>query len=347
MRLADFGISNTQPAFIVAEISGNHAGEKNSCIDLIDVASAVGANAVKFQTYTADTITLNSEEPDFILPSNSPWASYSNYYKLYAEAYTPWEWQSDLFDYARTKGILPFSSAFDETSVDFLESIACPLYKLASPEINHLPLINKLAKTGKPILISLGVASQSHLEKAILEIKDNSSSEIVIMQCDTNYPAETQNANIAQIPFLREKYKHLVGYSDHTKSSISAVLAIGFGAKVVEKHLTSSAIGDSVDSFFSTSESDFASYIKDIRSAESAIGNQIFRNLNSSTSVTSSRSIYPTRNISKGEIFSAGNLGVFRPGLSLAPSLMNTILGKTAQRNLRIGERLSMDDIEL
>lgn len=345
VRLIDVGVSEETPAFVVAEISANHAGRKEACINLIDIAAAAGANAVKFQTYTADTITLNSEMTDFSIPPDSPWARYGNLYNLYSEASTPWEWHAELFQYAKSRNLIAFSSAFDESALDFLDSLACPIHKLASPEINHIPLIAKMAKSGKPILISLGVASKRDLDLALQTIKDNGNPEVVIMQCDTNYPADISNSNILQIPRIKKEYECIAGYSDHTTSSLTAIVAAGLGAKVFEKHLTQASSTSSIDAFFSATEKTFREYVIDLRLAEAALGEKIFRSPDHDLANRSKRSIYPKVDIRKGSIFTAENLGVFRPGLSLAPEKLDWIIGKSAAKDIRAGERLSEIDV--
>jgi pseudaminic acid synthase len=345
VTLENLGISEEHPAFIVAEISANHLGRKDACIDLIDGAAAAGANAVKFQTYTADTITLESDSEDFRIPKESPWASYGYLHNLYLEASTPWEWHSDLFEYAKSKKVIPFSSAFDESAVDFLNSLDVPMHKLASPEINHVPLIAKMAQSGVPILLSLGVASQYDLTVALKTIKENGNPEVVIMQCDTNYPADVKNANLIQISRIKENFKCITGYSDHTTSSLSAVLAVGFGAKVFEKHLTQESFEGAIDSFFSATTSVFEDYVRDIRLAESAIGVDLFRSDYNEDLNRSKRSIYPREDITKGSLFSRQNVGIFRPGLSLPPEKIEWLIGKTAMRDLHAGERMSEGDV--
>lgn len=345
MKLVDFGISSEAPSFVVAEISANHNGDKNACIDLIDIAASAGAGAVKFQTYTADTITLDSNFPDFRIPESSPWASYGTLHKLYAHASTPWEWTEDLFEYARSKNLYAFSSAFDETALDFLESLDVPFHKIASPEINHFPLIARIARTGKPIFLSLGVASEDDLQTALATIEKNGNPDVVILQCDTSYPADPASANISQLSNLRIAFDKLVGYSDHTTDSLTAILAVALGAKVFEKHLTSDAPNDSVDSFFSTGGTMFNQYIQDIRRAEAGVGRQTYRTSDLESNNRSKRSIYPKKVILPGERFTLDNIGIYRPGLSLNPRDLSWILGKESKRKLEIGERISRDDV--
>ena len=346
MKLQDLGISFNHPAFIVAEISANHFGNKDKCIDLIDIAAESGANAVKFQTYRAETITLKTNQNDFKIPNESPWHSFVNLYELYLEASTPWEWHYELFQYAKSRNLIAFSSAFDESSVDFLDSLNTPMHKLASPEINHLPLIKKMAKSGKPILISLGVASEYDLRTALKTIENNGNSEVVVMQCDTNYPADVSNANISQIKRISCDYECITGYSDHTLSSLTAVLALSAGAKVFEKHLAIGGGDQAIDSFFSADKMKFTEYVKDIRLAEDALGKPIFRSSDNDAANRSKRSIYPKKDIKKGEVFSNENIGIYRPGLSMAPEKFDWIIGKRAARDLLLGDRIFDSDVD-
>lgn len=344
MKLEDFGISKNSTSLIVAEISGNHNGDRNKCFELVEIAKEVGADAVKFQTYTADTLTLNSGLKDFLIPNSSPWASYVNQHNLYRNSFTPWEWQSDLFAHAKSLDLLAFSSAFDETSVDFLESIDCPIFKLASPEINHLPLIQYMAKTNKPIIISLGTASRRDLRLAINEITSVGNHEIVIMQCDTSYPADLSNSNLNLLSEISNEYPYVIGYSDHTKNPIGAIVAVGLGAKVFEKHIIHDSDDVSVDSFFSSSKSEFAEYVDKIREAEKSLGKNSYRTQDGEFNQANKRSIYPKRDILKGQVIGAEELGVFRPGLSLEPAYLSSLFGKIAARNIAVGERISLKD---
>jgi pseudaminic acid synthase len=332
---------------IIAEISANHQGNINSAFKLIDIAKESGANAVKFQTYTADTLSLDSLEDDFLLPEKSPWHKFKNYYGLYSNSYTPWEWHKALFDYTISLGMIPFSSPFDESAVDFLESLNCTIYKLASPEINHIPLVQKIAKTMKPILISLGTASESDLDLAIFEFRKLSNAQIVIMQCESNYPAKETDANINQLRYLTQKHKTHVGYSDHTIGYKSAALAIALGAKVIEKHLAEGSNEEEIDGFFSASKETFPIYCTELRLTESILGKSVFRNDGMQVEMISKqRSIYPIYNIEKSEVVTASNIKVIRPGYSLHPKFFHSIIGKRAKRLIRKGERLKLEDFE-
>ena len=346
MKFIDYGIGINEPTFIVAEISGNHGGNKEVCFELIRQAKNVGANAVKFQTYTAETITLNTDAIDFLLPKDSPWGKYNSLFDLYSEAFTPWEWQAELFEYARQLELVPFSSPFDLSAVDFLESIECPIYKIASPEINHIPLLERVSKTGKPIIISLGVASKADLDLALETIRDTNQNEVALLHCETSYPAENENANISQIAYLRESYPYLIGYSDHTHGSLTGLAAVSSGAKIVEKHLVLNASKETVDSFFSSTSDAFGEYVKSIREVEKVLGKPLFRDGGTVNTIRNKRSIYPRKEIIKGELLDSTMITVVRPGLGIHPKFINHLIGKRAKRDLHIGERISLSDFE-
>jgi len=333
--------------FIVAEVSGNHGGDLDLCKRLIWEAKLAGANAVKFQTYTPDTLTLNTDSEDFLIPPESPWAHFGSQYALYKDAHTPWEWHHELFEYASSLNILAFSSPFDETAVDFLESLHCPIYKLASPEINHLPLVKKIAQTGKPIIMSLGIATEAELDDAIGTFQRYSSAEIGILHCDTNYPAPIYNANLSQITYLKEKYSHIIGYSDHTLGNSAAAAAVVLGAKIIEKHIRSDeSESKSPDHFFSTSEKDFTAMTELIREVEILIGSASFRQKQGFENFAIRRSVYPACDIDSGETITKEMLKIVRPGYGPSPSRLNNIIGSIAKRKIRLGERISEKDFE-
>ena len=338
--------NKTPSVFIVAEISGNHNGDLNEAVELINIAANVGANAVKFQTYTPETISLDSDKADFLLPESSPWIAHKNYFDLYKAAFTPWEWHSKLFAHAIEKGLVPFSSPFDETAVDLLIDLDCTIFKLASPEINHLPLIRKIASTSKPIVISLGVANEIDLENALFEFRSISDAEITVLQCETKYPSELQDTNLNLLSILKKKYDVRIGLSDHTIGSTAAIAATALGASMIEKHLVKKGT-NSVDSFFSADEEQFTTLVRNIREAESVLGNAVFRDFpTTNEALRSKRSIYPIRDISVGELFSYENIRVIRPGFSASPALIRNFLGKKAKRNIEKGERISLGDIQ-
>jgi pseudaminic acid synthase len=346
MLLGQFLGKYSNRTFVVAEVSGNHAGNIDNCIQLIHAAKYAGADAVKFQTYTPDTLTLNSNSEDFLIPPQSPWSTYVNQYSLYSEAHTPWQWHPELFKIASDLELIPFSSPFDESAVDFLETLGCPIYKLASPEINHIPLIRRIAKTGKPIIISLGVATESELEKAVEVFSSNSSAEIAILQCDTSYPADPENANLNQLEYLKQKFGKIIGYSDHTLGSTSAVVAVALGARIIEKHIRIESSDDSPDSFFSTEREDFKHMVHEIRKVEKLFGGKVFRQQSNSKDFSIRRSIYPARDLTKGEVITTDSLKIVRPGYGISPEFLADLQGRKVNRNVLKGERITLEDFE-
>jgi pseudaminic acid synthase len=334
------------PLSVVAEVSANHEGSFETAKKIIDLASRSGANAVKFQTYTPDSISLDSEENDFVLPMGSPWERFGSFYKLYSNSCTPREWHKELFTYTKSLGLIPFSTPFDESDVNFLETIDCPFYKLASPEINHLPLIRAIAKTNKPILISLGTASESQLIKATGEFRSISKAHMVVMQCESEYPASDTNSNLILLKSIMENYNLVVGFSDHTIGSKAATVATALGAKVIEKHITINSNNEAIDGFFSADENSFAEYCEDIRETEKILGETVFRSTNDLKSNPKQRSIYPTRNLKAGQFASAVDFKIVRPGYSLSPEFFDFIIGKKLSRDIRKGERITLKDFK-
>jgi len=337
-----FSFEQSKP-FVIAEISANHAGNLDTCLELIRTAKKAGADAVKFQSYSADTITLNSDEKDFLIPNDSPWKEFRTLYKLYDEAKTPREWFPKLFEEARKINILPLSSVFSDLEVDLLEDLGAPCYKVASPEINNTNLIKKIAITKKPIILSLGVASKIDLINAITLIRKYSKNQIVVMQCETAYPAKLENCNLNLLNELNVWKDIVIGYSDHTQSNVSAIVAASKGATVFEKHLKISHSKESADSFFSADENDFTKYIKDIHSAFKTFGESKFRN-ESELNITHV-SIYPTTTINKGDVFTEENLRIIRPGYGLHPKYWDLVINTVAKRDYKIGERISIEDL--
>ena len=332
------------PLSVVAEVSANHDGSFETAKKIIDLASRAGANAVKFQTFTPDSISLDSEEDDFLLPVNGPWERFGSFHKLYSKSYTPREWHKELFTYTKSLGLIPFSSPFSESDVSFLETIDCPIYKLASPEINHLPLISTIAKTDKPILISLGTASESQLKKALTEFRSISKAKIIVMQCESEYPASDTNSNLIILKALEQDYNLIVGFSDHTIGSKAAIIATALGAKVIEKHITLKSDSGTIDGFFSADQNSFSNYCEEIRKTEQILGSRVFRSADEIIVNPKQRSIYPTRDLKVGHVVSEEDFRIVRPGWSLSPEFYYLIIGKKLTRDIRKGERITLED---
>ena len=328
---------------IVGEISCNHKGNINFAKKLIYTAKKAGFDAVKLQTFKPENITLNSNKRDFRLShvKNKNWSNYDNYYNIYKRAYTPWEWLPELIKYAKKNDIIIFSSPFDETAVDYLEKHKCPIYKIASPEINHEPLISKVAKTNKPIFISTGVASLQEISSAIKIIKKNGNSKIVLLKCNSSYPAKEENMNLLNIEYLSKKFNVSTGLSDHTKSNLSSIVATTLGVTVIEKHISHTKIGKTLDSFFSLNENNMKKFVTEIRNTSKILGKYSYEiSKDSLSNLKSKRSIYSCKKIKKGEIFSRDNIKVVRPAFGLHPKYFYKILGKKSKYNISKSSRI-------
>lgn len=340
-------INNQGSVYIIAEMSANHCGDLNKAKEIILKSKEIGADAVKLQTYTADTITLNSEKKDFTIPSDNPWSDSTTLHSLYQKAYTPWEWHKELFDYARDLGIDIFSAPFDESAVDFLETLNCPIYKLASPEITHIPLIKRIAKTGKPVIMSTGVAALEDVELAVKTLRDNGCTDFVILKCTSNYPAEASTLNLNAMVDLKEKFNCHVGLSDHSLGICAPVACTALGASVIEKHITLEKGSASEDDFFSLDINEFKEMIDSVRFTEEALGKKEFHlSEKGKQSYWGRRSLYVSEDIKKGDLITEENIKCVRPYYGLHPKHYEEILGKKVTVDLEKGDRLSLDIIE-
>ena len=329
--------------FIIAELSANHNHSLQTGVDTIKAAAEIGADAVKIQTYTADTLTLNCRKDDFVL-KRGLWAG-RTLYDLYQEAYTPWEWHEELFKVAKEEGIIMFSTPFDKTAVDLLESLGNPIYKIASFEIMDTELIRYAASKGKPMVMSTGVATEEEIWEAINACREVGNEDITLLKCTSEYPARISDANLSMIPAMREKFKVKVGLSDHSPGSIVPTVAVGLGTTMVEKHFILDRSIGGPDSAFSMNKEEFAQMIKDIRAAESALGEVDFSLSEAKKLKRESvgRSLYVSECIKAGEKLTRENVRCIRPGYSLHPRYLNQILGKTTERDLGPGDRIEME----
>ena len=335
------------PAFVVAEISGNHGGDLDRCLQIVHAAKRAGANAVKLQTYTADSITLKCEREDFLIPSNTPWANHKSLWELYNAAHTPWEWHKAIFQECENLGIEVFSSPFDEDAVDFLENLNVPAYKIASPEITHIPLLKKIAQTGKPVIISTGIADLYDIELALEVLRNSGANEIIILKCTTAYPAPSEDSNLLTLMDMAKRFNVLTGLSDHSLGSIAPICAVSLGASLIEKHIRLDGDEDSVDSFFSISETDFSQMVKSIRLAEEHLGRITYEIAKSAKiNLLGRRSLYVVEEMNPGDIFTTRNTKVIRPSFGLHPKYINSVMGRRAKCKLHIGDRLSWDVID-
>lgn len=329
--------------FIVAELSGNHNQSITRAKKLIKFAKEAGADAVKLQTYKAETITLRSKSKDFLIKNKSPWKKFNNLWNLYNKASTPWSWHKELFQYARKMKIEIFSSPFDETAVDLLESLNCPAYKIASPEINHIPLLKRVAITKKPVILSKGLANLSDLKLAVKTLKKNGCKKIAILQCVTSYPAPIEEQNLQLIKDIKKKFKVISGLSDHTQTNTSSIASVALGGSIVEKHFNISDKIKTVDSFFSVDFENFKNLIKSIREVEISKGKAKYEISKSSRKhFFGRRSIYVAKDIRIGEKITLQNIKVVRPAHSLHPKYFDKILGKFSKKKLKTGARINL-----
>ena len=346
IEIAGRPIGADHPPFVIAEMSGNHNQSLERALAIVEAAAQAGAHAIKLQTYTADTITLNVRGGSFeISDPDSLWAG-KNLHDLYKQAHTPWEWHRPIMERARELGLICFSSPFDETAVDFLEDLAAPAYKIASFENNHLPLIQKAASTGKPLIISTGMASLGELYDAVRTARQAGCTQLVLLKCTSTYPATPANTNIRTIPHLRELFGCQVGLSDHTMGAGVAVASVALGATVIEKHFTLSRADGGVDSAFSLEPAELASLVKESERAWESLGQVCYGPTEAEQkSLVFRRSIYVAADIAEGECFTANNLRIVRPGNGAPPWLLEQLLGRMARRNYRAGTPLSLDQL--
>lgn len=331
--------------FIIAELSANHNHNLQTAIDSIRAAASIGVDAVKIQTYTADTLTLNCHKDDFVL-KDGLWDGYS-YYDLYKEAYTPWEWHEELFKVAREEGVIMFSTPFDTTAVDLLESLGNPIYKIASFEIMDTELIRYAASKGKPMIMSTGIATELEIQEAIEACHEVVNHDITLLKCTSEYPARIEDANLSMIPAMRERFGVRVGLSDHSPGSLAPTVAVALGATAVEKHFILDRSIGGPDAGFSMNKEEFAQMVKDVRAAESSLGSVSFELTDrQKKSRQSGRSLYVSKDIKAGEVITRDNIRCVRPGFGLHPRHFNEVLGKHAIRDLEFGSRLRFEDLD-
>ena len=335
---------NKKYPFIIAEMSGNHNQSLDNAIALVDAAADSGADAIKIQTYTADTISIKGvhtiEDPD------SLWYG-RDLHDLYDEAHTPWEWHSAIFARAKRKGIICFSSPFDETAVDLLESLGNPIYKIASFEINHIPLLKKVAKTKKPVIMSIGASSLSEIEEAVNTLRHNGCVELILLKCTSAYPSLHSDANLLTIPHLRSLFNCEVGLSDHTKGIAAPIVAVGLGAKYIEKHFCLDRSNKGVDSEFSLEPNEFKILTKEVRNAYEALGVINYGLIDSEKKGDAGkRSIYVSDFIKTGERISEKNIKIVRPGFGMHPRHFDLVIGKIVSSDLNPGDKLTFDKLK-
>lgn len=335
------------PPFVIAEMSGNHNQSLDRALAIVDAAARAGAHAFKLQTYTADTMTIDVREGAFFIDDpNSLWQGRS-LYELYQEAHTPWEWHQTIFDRCRELGLICFSTPFDESAVDFLESLGMPCYKIASFENTDLPLLRKVAATGKPLFISTGMASVAELDEAVRAVRETGCEDIVLLKCTSTYPASPKDTNLRTIPHLRELFGCEVGISDHTMGLGVSVAAVALGATVIEKHFTLSRAEGGVDAAFSLEPEELAQLVTETDRARQALGVVRYSQTDNETaSLRHRRSLYIVQDMCAGEVLTRENFRAIRPGLGLPPKYYEMLLGKRVAKAAGKGTPLQWDLVE-
>ena len=336
MKIGPREIGRHVAPFVIAEMSGNHNHSLDRALEIVDAAAAAGAHALKIQTYTADTMTLAVDTGAFFI-KDSLWKGQS-LHKLYQEAYTPWEWHATILDRAKAKGMLAFSTPFDETAVDFLETLEVPAYKIASFENVHLPLIRKVAATGKPVIISTGMATVAEIDEAVRAARSAGCKDLVLLKCTSSYPATPENSNILTVPHLREMFGCEVGLSDHTMGVGASVAAVAHGASVVEKHFTLRRADGGVDSAFSLEPEEMRALVIETERAWQALGTISYGQSEAERSMSAfRRSIYVAEDIKAGTVLTEKNLRCVRPGGGLPPKFYDQLLGRRVNKDVTKG----------
>lgn len=346
IRIAGREISAQARPYLIAEMSGNHNQSLERALAIVDAAAAAGADAVKLQTYTADTMTLDVRAPGFVIDdTKSLWAG-RQLYDLYREAHTPWEWHGPILQRAASHGMHCFSTPFDDSAVDFLESLGVPAYKVASFEATDLPLIRRIARTGKPMIVSTGMATAGEIDEAVRTAQAEGNTQIVLLKCTSTYPATPENTNIRTIPNMREAFGCDVGLSDHTMGCGVAVAAVALGAVLVEKHFTLRRADGGVDSSFSLEPEEFAQLRTETERAWQSLGRVTYGGTAAEDkSRAFRRSLYIARDVAAGEALTAENLRIVRPGFGLPPKFYDVMLGKRVNRALAAGTPLAWDHV--
>ena len=338
---------NSDHPFIIAEMSGNHNQSLERALAIVDAAADAGVDAVKIQTYTADTMTIDIDTGEFFISDKDSLWKGETLYHLYEKAHTPWEWHKAIFERCKERGIMGFSTPFDDTSVDFLEDLGVPCYKIASFENVDLPLIRKVARTGKPIIASTGMTTVAELSDLVQTVRENGCTDLTLLKCTSSYPASPEGTNLRTIPHMRELFGCAVGLSDHTLGIGAAVASVALGAAVIEKHFTLSRAEGGVDAAFSLEPAEMAQLVRECRTAALALGAVSYeRAEQEQKSLQFRRSLYVVEDMKAGDVFTEKNLRRIRPGMGLSPKYYDIILGKKANCNITRGTAVQWDLIE-
>ena len=337
MSISSRIIGSTSPPYIIAELSANHNGDIERAFQIMEMAKRCGADAIKLQSYTPDTITIDCDRPEFKIEGGL-WGG-RTLYDLYSEAFMPWEWHKPLFEKAKELGITIFSSPFDNTAVDMLEQLDCPAYKIASFEAIDIPLIEYVAKTGKPMIISTGMANEEEIGEAVAAARNAGCKELVVLHCVSGYPAPSSDYNLATIQDMAKQFDVLTGLSDHTIDNTTAITSVALGACVIEKHVTLDRSGGGPDDSFSLEETELLQLCRDSKIAWEAIGQVDYsRKKSEEGNATFRRSLYAVADIKEGEEFTSKNVRSIRPGFGLAPKELPSVLGRVATRDIAFGQ---------
>ncbi len=337
-------IGASEPPFIIAEMSGNHNQSLERALAIVDAAAHAGAHALKIQTYTADTMTLDVKEGEFFISDpNSLWKG-NSLYALYQKAYTPWEWHKAIFERCQKHGIIGFSTPFDATAVDFLESLNMPLYKIASFENTDLPLIRKVAATGKPMIISTGMATTEMISEAVQTVRQAGGKALILLKCTSSYPADPKDSNIRTIPHMCELFECSIGLSDHTLGLGASLASVALGAVAIERHFTLSRAEGGVDAAFSLEPAELKQLVRESRRAWESLGKIVYGPSVAEQVMTRfRRSLYVAQDIKCGDVFTRDNLRAVRPGLGLAPKYYDVLIGKKVKKDVKKGTPASWD----
>ena len=345
--IGNFRISQNSAPFVIAELSANHHGKLESAIELVDIAAAAGASAIKMQHYTPDTITTRSNLPEFKISGGTLWDG-RQLYDLYAEAMTPWEWTAAIFKRAAEKGLVCFSSPFDTTAVDFLEEHNVIAYKIASFELVDIPLIEYIARTGKPIIMSTGMATIEEIDNAVSAARGAGNKELALLRCNSGYPANPHEMDLSAIPFMRERWNCEIGLSDHTLDSTASIAAVALGATIIEKHIIAKRSDGGPDAAFSCEPEELRKLIQQVNDAWSAMGSVRFGPSERETaSIAFRRSLRASSSIRAGEVITELNVRSMRPAGGLLPALLTDLIGKRVLKDLEVGTAITWDAVEL
>lgn len=344
VKIGKYFIGDSHKPFIIAEMSGNHNQSLDKALAIVDTVAATGAHALKLQTYTADTLTINVSHGEFNISDPKSLWNNRNLYELYQEAHTPWEWHQAIFQRAKEKGIMCFSTPFDNSAVDFLEDLGVEAYKVASFENNHLPLLRKIATTGKPVIMSTGISTLADIEIAVKTLRENGCKDLILLKCTSTYPATPENTNLKTIPYLTELFNCHAGLSDHTHGIGVSIASVALGCRVIEKHFTMNRAEGGVDAAFSMEPAEFKMLVEESERAFLALGKVTYGIMeDEKKSLTFKRSIYIVEDMKAGEEFTINNIRIIRPGLGIAPKYFETMLGKRVNSNVKRGTALTFD----